>query len=235
MTFRGFGWALAAVLLLAGCSSSPGTKPVLLRLKAKPGDSFTVSYRVDTEYDFPGDGKGGPPSHESSFVELKKLYTCKAATDEKITWETKTISVVADGSGPLKGQSYEVIESERERVETLERNGQNKLVSKSKDNPLELLFPDGEVNVGDAWRGNINLQGNELVVTYHVEGFETVDGRKTVHIRGELSGDMQIRLGKPLHIWVDTSNGFPVKGHGQFLLEPPGGIKVQMDVKMTVS
>lgn len=235
MRFRALWLTLAAAIMLSGCSGGQSTKPVMLRLKAKVGDAFVLNYRVDTEYDLPGDGKGGPPSKETSYVELKKQYTCKAATDEKITWEVKTISVEADGTGPMKSQSYTVIDSEKDKVETVERDGQNKLLSKTRENPLEMIYPDSEVNVGDAWRGNLNLQGNSLMLTYTIDGFEKIGGRDTVRIKGALAGDLQVRLSKPLMVWIDTANGFPVKGDGQFLIEPQSGIKVRMSVKMTVS
>lgn len=222
----------ALFLCLVGCSGGSGEKAVLLRLKAKPGDSMTVTYRVDTLYDLPGDGKGGGPNQQASFLELKKLYTCKEATEEKLVWEVKTVDVKADGTGPMQAQSLSIIEAERDKFETVERSPQNKLLSKTKDHPMELLYPDSELRVGDSWRGEMSLQGATLMMTYTAEAFEPVGGKQTVRIRGELDGSFQVRMEKPLFVWIDQATGLPVKGSGIFLLEPQGGVRVRMEVKM---
>ncbi|HRK20575.1 MAG TPA: hypothetical protein PLX06_02120 [Fimbriimonadaceae bacterium] len=224
---------LGLMLVIAGCSGGPSTKPIVLRLKAKEGDTYSLSFRVETHFDIPGDGKGGPPSKESTFVELDKTYVCKSADESKSTWEVKTTRVIADGTGPMKGQALSVIDAEMGRKETIERDAQNKVISESRQNPIEFIFPQGEINVGDAWRGDMNMQGNKLMMRWTVEGFEKVDGVDAVHLRGELEGDRMFRLEDPLQIWVDASNGFPIKGSGNFLINAESGIKMQMNVKMS--
>lgn len=221
------------LVALCGCSSGPATKPINLKLKAKAGDTYVLTFRVDTVFDLPGDSKGTPPSQESTFVELDKKYVCKEASETKSTWVVTTVRVIADGTGQMKGQAFQIVDAEKDRTETVERDAQNKVVSESRQNPLEFIYPVGEINTGDAWRAEMNLQGNRLMILWKVEAFEKVDGKDAVHLRGELEGDRMFRLGQPLDIWVEAANGYPIKGNGQFLVSAEGGIKMKMDVKMS--
>lgn len=229
--------ACFAAVLMAGCGSNPPSAPgmptqTLLRLKGNPGDTAKVTFLVDTHLSLPGDGKGGGPTSAEMTMKLVQEHKIDKVEDGKIHWTYTNLEVNADGSGVLAMQANQLKGSEKGKKEEVVRNERNEVVETRGETPLQLIFPEEAVHVGDQWRGETELQGQKMMMLYTVDAFEKVGGKTAVKISASLEGSRDITLTKPLTVWYDVSNGWPIKGSGEFTLEPQPGTKLTLTMKM---
>jgi hypothetical protein len=218
---------------LAGCGPSDSRR-FLLRLEGQPGDSYTVEFQTITTVDSEPGPQGQPGGTETLDMRLVKRFTCTKSGEDATTWKVETLDVAAKGTGNLVAEGQKLAEFEKGRTETIARNDRNVKVGESRDVPLEIRLPDQEVGVGDAWRAEMNVQGFPLLLLYTVERFEEVDGRVAAVIRGTQEGGTQLKLAKPIMLWVDTATGWPIKGYSAIEQAAVDGVKARFETTMTV-
>lgn len=217
-------------LVVMGCGPS-GSRKVLLRLKASPGDSYAIEYTTSTTLNRAGTAEA-PPLEENSTLTILRRLTCEEAKDGVTTWNLKTESAKADGSGTLAMQSEQAAQAELKKNLTLKRDERNQIVDEPKTSPLEFEFPIQEVQVGNSWRSEAQIQGVPLQMVFTVDGFETVDGKEAVIISGRLEDGRNVRMTRPPKAWFDVENGWPLKGECAFEVDVGDATKVKLFIGM---
>jgi hypothetical protein len=238
--------ALVAAFALPGCkpaadggntaSGTPaaGTAAGLpteatLRLKANEGDTYTLVTTVETAAAFPGpDGKVQDGTLTMTMTEVHK---CTKVENGNMTWETKNADVQASGTGPLQAAAEAAKSQEMGKTETRVRDERNRVVGESEEEPLALEFPDGPVKVGDKWSGESTMAGQKMKIEFTVDRFEKVGDKTAAVLKANISGEGTIKTTEPLVVWVNTENGWPLKGEGAFEMNQ-GGQKATMKIKM---
>ena len=214
--------ALAAFLIACGCGPSD-SRVADIRLKGISGDQYKVEIAFKTTYNIP-DTETTPAMQEQIDVKELRSYKCTKAEENKSTWTTTTEKIEAKGTGTMASQAHSLQESNKGKTQTFTRDSQNKFSDLSASNSLDPVFPNRPVHVGDQWRGEVNMQGVKVVMTYAFEGFESVDGREAFLISSK-SDSPSINVLKPIKIWIEKSTGWPMKGEGEFEVISEGGFK----------
>lgn len=205
---------------------------VLLRLKNEVGQSFQTTTSMQTRMQGSGDGKGGGPTRETMFVEMVQEHRCTEVKDGSGVWEVKTAKVAATGTGPMASQAEDVKRAEKGKVRKSLRNGQNLMLDKGEESPLEITFPEQAVRIGDQWRGETRLQSQASMLLYKVENFERLDGKVVVVISAQLEGEGQLQLSEPARFWIDVETGYPVKAKAALSIDPQPGFHVEIKVDL---
>jgi len=247
MALRRISFFLLATFLFAGCNkpvdggstvsgSAPAPAPTeaTLRLKANKGDKFTMVMEMDTSIDMPNPAGGAPETH-SMKMSVTKEHTCIDVTDGKMKWEEKTIDSTGTGTGPFEAQVKQMVEAEKKKGPVTEvLDDHNKVVESSENDPFSLVYPDEPVKVGDTWEADSKMFDQAVKVTFKLDRFEKVDGKDAAVISASVSGNDKLKMIKPLVVFVDTANGWPMKGDGEFEMEAAPGIKAKLIAKISV-
>jgi hypothetical protein len=247
MALRRLSYFLLAALFLAGCNkpadggstvsgSTPAQAPTeaTLRLKASKGDKFTMVMEMDTQIQMP-DPAGGTPQTHSMKMSVTKEHTCIDVTDGKMKWEEKTIDSSGTGTGPFEAQVKQMVEAEKKKAPTTEvLDERNKVVESTENDPFSLVYPEKPVKVGDTWEADSKMFDQDVKVTFKLDRFEKVGGKDAAVISASVSGNDKLKMIKPLVVFVDTANGWPMKGDGEFEMEAAPGIKAKLIAKISV-
>jgi len=200
--------ALAAFLVISGCGPSDSRKADI-SLKGKVGDTYRIDLNVHSTFLMPAQEKS-PAINEELTMTQTKVFTCTKVEGTKTTWVSKSEKVTATGSGSMVSQAGSLEESQRDLVETVTRDAQNRAQNNSLPSAIEPVFPNRPVSLGDQWRGEANLQGVKSVMTYTFEKFEKVNGKETAVILSTPESP-DIRVTKPMRIWIELEHGWPMK------------------------
>ena len=214
--------ALAAFLVAAGCGPSDSRKADI-RFQANSGDAYKIQYKLESHYEIdPGDGT--PMTHEQMSLSQVKSYKCTKTDGGKGTWVVKTEEISGTGTGSMESQAYRLIENQKDKSETFTRDSQNKLSTLALSSPLDPVYPNRPVSVGDQWRSEVTIQGINVLVTHTFEGFEKVNGKETAIINSN-PGHASVTVIKPIRTWVEISNGWPLKAEGTLEVNSQGDVK----------
>ena len=237
---------MLAALLLAGCnkpadggstaSGSPAPAPTeaTLRLKANKGDKFTMVMEMDTQIQMPNPAGGSPQTHSMKMA-VTKEHTCIDVTDGKMKWEEKTIDSSGTGTGPFEAQVKQMVEAEKKKPPTTEvLDERNRVVESTENDPFSLVYPEKPVKVGETWEADSKMFDQDVKITFKLDRFEKFNGKDAAVISAIFAGNEKLKVVKPLVIFVDTSNGWPIKGDGEFEMEAAPGVKAKLIAKITV-
>ncbi|MBS1721501.1 MAG: hypothetical protein JSS66_00675 [Armatimonadetes bacterium] len=211
--------SLALVVSCNGAKTSANAplasvKPVLLRLKEKPGTNYKYTYTVATFADPTHIKKG------SKMLGAVKTYsradltgevdvTVKDLKDGKYTYATVNKVLTSAGKGDWKQQAEEVLKNPPEKAEW---QWDDRLHYVKKDtvldpmtNTLNGMFPDKEVQSGSTWE-YFPFEGGKLPVKAKLEGEDTVAGMKALKITLEVPATNEGDI-NTMSVWIDPSNG----------------------------
>lgn len=233
-------------MLVAGCnkpadggSTASGSGPAApaeatLRLKANKGDKFTMVMGMDTQIEMPNPAGGTPETH-SMKMSVTKEHTCIDVTDGKMKWEEKTIDSSGTGTGPFEAQVKQMVEAEKKKAPTVEvLDERNKVVESTENDPFSLVYPEKPVKVGDTWEADSKMFDQDVKVTFKLDRFEKFDGKDAAVISATFTGNEKLKVVRPLVVFVDTANGWPIKGDGEFEMEAAPGIKAKLIATISV-
>lgn len=237
---------MLAALLLAGCSkpadggstasasSAPPPTETTLRLKANKGDKFVMVMEMDTQIQMPNPAGGNPDTHSMKMA-VTKEHTCIDVTDGKMKWEEKTIDSSGTGTGPFEAQVKQMVEAEKKKPPTTEvLDERNRVVESTENDPFSLVYPEKPVKVGDTWEADSKMFDQDVKITFKLDRFEKFNGKDAAVISASFAGNEKLKVVKPLVIFVDTSNGWPIKGDGEFEMEAAPGVKAKLIAKIAV-
>ncbi|HZH98899.1 MAG TPA: hypothetical protein VEX38_08000, partial [Fimbriimonadaceae bacterium] len=72
-------------------------------------------------------------------------------------------------------------------------------------------FPTHPVKVGDTWESESEVQGKKVKAQNKFVKVETVNGKEAAHIQVTIPDQKDIKMTKPLDMWVELSNGMLLK------------------------
>lgn len=207
---------------------------VTLRLKAKKGDRFTMVTEMDNQIPVPSPA-GGPPETHSFKMSVTKEHTCIDVSDGKMKWEEKTIDASGSGTGPFEAEIQSMVEKEKKKAPTTEvLDERNRVIESSENEPFTLIYPEKAIKAGDTWEADSKMFDQNVKVTFKLERFEKVGAKDAAVISANFTGNEKLKAITPLMVHVDSANGWPLKGGGEFELEVAPGIKAKMIAKITV-
>jgi hypothetical protein len=213
---------LAAFLVATGCGSSDSRRADI-RFEGKPGDAYSLQISTKTTYEVPGP-ENSPSTEEQITIDELRSYKCIKTQDGKSTWTVTTDEITASGSGSLASQAHSLMERQRGKSESFTRSSQNKFSDISISSSLDPVYPNRPVGVGDQWRGEVNMQGVKALMTHAFAGFENMNGLEAFLITST-SESPTVNIIKPINLWVERSNGWPIKGEGKFEVISQDGYK----------
>ncbi len=207
----------AAIIAIAGCSSSPPTAgrtktegPTDIKVTSKVGDTFT--YSMKSKIEAVGAEKG---SIDFSADMTEKLAKVEGGTFD---WETTFTNVVAKADGVMAGaeKGFAVmdgmvmtsVQDERGTVKSLRMESQE-IPSEGSSN---VVLPPKGTKVGGTWPSKLDLSGQIVDIVYKLEGFETVDGVLQAKIAGTFPDGKVAKSIEPTVFYVDTTTGKMVSG-----------------------
>jgi hypothetical protein len=243
-------WSLffVAAALIAGCAKPDGggstasgapesaaalPEEVTLRVKAAEGDTFTMDMEMDTEVMLALQPGATPEKHTMS-MKAKQKHTAKEVKDGKITWEIETLEASGTGTGPFEAQAKSFAETEKGKKETRVTDERNKTVESGSESPFTLEYPEKAIKVGDSWTTKAKMLDTEAEVTFKLERFERVGDKTAAVISASVAESQNLKLTKPLLVFVDVSNGWPIKGEAEFESKPMG-MEAKLRAKFSAS
>jgi hypothetical protein len=192
-----------AVLLLslfAIASAVPAQQSVLLRIKAKPGQSFKYNMRM----------RGG--------MNLGMLLNMKVASvkNKQFTMNT-TMGNITMNNQPLPPQAADQLKKmlvvsvmdERGRVLKTETRGVPGAPTGGTEGS-SVPFPEKPIRVGQSWSGEATFQGKKVQTTYKLIGLKTVSGKPAAIIHATPKNMPQMKLDGPIVFSVELATGFPL-------------------------
>jgi hypothetical protein len=232
-----------------GTTGSPGapTAEITLRLSAKKGDKMTMDTEMDAVADISGlKVPDNLPPEQKKVLEGPQTMKIRgtdereviAVDGDKITWRVKNVKFEAEGTGPLQQAAAGMAATEKGKTEDRTFTTRNERVKASEDKgetPLSVVYPEKAIKPGEIWSSETTFNGEKVKADYSYEKEETVDGKDCVIIKLTFSGSEHVTTPEPLRLWIDRSNGWPVKGEGTVHMEnPEQGLKTDLTFKMKV-
>lgn len=197
----------AVILLsfLALASAVPAQQSVLLRIKAKPGQSFKYSMRMQ--------GSGAQGMNMGMQLSMK----VSAVKNKQYTMNT-TMGSITMNNQPLPAQASEQIKKmlivtvldERGRVLKTETKGVPGAPAGGGPEGSSVPFPEKAIKVGQTWTGEATLQGQKVQTTYKLIALKTVSGKPAAVIHATPKNMPQMKLDGPIVFSVELATGFPI-------------------------
>ena len=126
--------------------------------------------------------------------------------------------------------------TEKGKVETRTYDNFNRRILSPGDresNPLSVVFPEQPIKPGYAWSNDTEMNGMRVKANYKFERLETVNGKSCAVISLMFSNSASVTSPGPLLLWVDRTNGWPVKGEGKVELDSAEtGLKTNLTFRM---
>jgi hypothetical protein len=248
----------SAPLAAAPASTAPEPRPAaalagraeVIRVKGKKGDKFTIAMSMTIAADLSGmpvpSGENAAQvkqmmqGEQSMTVESKIDSEVLSATDGEITIKETVTEATASGKGifaagaqvaanQMKGQVTTRTLDERGKVLKFETTSP----SGNKDqNPLNPVFPVEAVTAGHTWEATSKVGDKSYNGKFKVERFERIGNADCAVLKIEYS-EADLLTTSPITVWIDLSNGMPVKGEGSFKITD-GSTGMKMDMKMSL-
>lgn len=191
--------------LLAVTATVPAQQSVLLRLKAKPGQNFKYTMRMQ--------GSGTQAMNMAMQMSMKVT----SVKNKQFTTNTSMGSITMNNQ-PLPPQAAEqmkkmlivTVMDERGRVLKTEMKGIPGAPSGGGMEGSSVPFPAGPIKIGQSWSGEATLQGQKVQTTYKLVGLKPVAGRPAAVIHATPKNMPQMTLDGPIVFSVELATGFPL-------------------------